>query len=192
MSEITLFENPQFGKVRVIMRGSDLWFVGSDVATCLGYTDPKRAVCDHCEEAQPYAAFGESENIGGVKTTPPMDSQLPKICSPLDPQTKLIPESDVYRLAMRSKLPTAEVFQDWVVEDVIPSIRNTGSYSQTPTSYLDALKQCVALEEARLAAEAEKQKAQAGIYNLQGIPSSSNVKVGQGIYIIEGKKTIVK
>ena len=39
---------------------------------------------------------------------------------------------------------------------------------------------------------AERQKAQVGIYNLQGIPSSSNVKVGQGIYIIEGKKTIVK
>ena len=38
----------------------------------------------------------------------------------------------------------------------------------------------------------EKQKTQAGIYNLQGIPSSSNVMVGQGIYIIEGNKTIVK
>lgn len=43
---------------------------------------------------------------------------------------KIIPESDVYRLVMRSNLPNAERFQDWVVEEVLPSIRRAGGYGQ--------------------------------------------------------------
>lgn len=52
----------------------------------------------------------------------------------MDPQTKFIPESDLYRLIMRSNLPSAERFQNWVVEEVLPQIRKTGSYSQTMTT----------------------------------------------------------
>ena len=56
----------------------------------------------------------------GVKTTP------------MHPHTKLIPEADIYRLVMRSKLPSAVQFEEWVVEEVLPTIRKTGSYSMQP------------------------------------------------------------
>lgn len=60
--------------------------------------------------------------MGVVNRHPYMDQALT-----LDPQTKLIPESDVYRLVMRSKLPSAERFQDWVVEEVLPTLRQNSS-----------------------------------------------------------------
>lgn len=84
------------------------WFVAKDIATVLGYANPRKAVLDHCKKAF---------QVGGNKSLP------------LDPQTKLIPESDLYRLVLRSKLPEAEKFEDWVTSDVLPSIRKTGAYS---------------------------------------------------------------
>lgn len=64
----------------------------------------------------------------------------------------IIPESDVYRLVMRSNLPDAERFQDWVVEEVLPSIRRAGSYGQwnlprVPKSFPDALRMIADIEE---------------------------------------------
>lgn len=64
----------------------------------------------------------------------------------------IIPESDVYRLVMRSNLPDAERFQDWVVEEVLPSIRKTGGYGQwnlprVPKSFPDALRMIADIEE---------------------------------------------
>lgn len=113
--DITIFNNSEFGQVRVINHnnepGSEAspWFVAKDVATALGYTNPKKAVRDHCKQYKP---------IGGNESFP------------LDSQTNIIPESDVYRLIMRSKLPSAEKFQDWVVEEILPTIRKTGGYVQ--------------------------------------------------------------
>lgn len=65
---------------------------------------------------------------------------------------KIIPESDVYRLVMRSNLPNAERFQDWVVEEVLPSIRRAGGYGQwnlprVPKSFPDALRMIADIEE---------------------------------------------
>lgn len=65
---------------------------------------------------------------------------------------KIIPESDVYRLVMRSNLPDAERFQDWVVEEVLPSIRRAGGYGQwnlprVPKSFPDALRMIADIEE---------------------------------------------
>lgn len=45
-----------------------------------------------------------------------------------------INEANMYRLVFGSKLETAEQFQDWVVEDVLPALRKTGSYSITKTN----------------------------------------------------------
>ena len=61
----------------------------------------------------------------------------------LDPQTSIIPERDLYRLIIKSKLPSAEKFENWVVSEVLPSIRKTGSYSVSPslpTTFAEALK----------------------------------------------------
>lgn len=97
------------------MQGGEPWFVANDVASALGYAVPKKAVIDHCKYA---------EIFKGTDSVPLTDS--PRGIS-------IIPESDVYRLIMRSNLPNAERFQDWVVEEVLPSIRKTGNYSMVPS-----------------------------------------------------------
>lgn len=80
------------------------WFVGKDVAEALGYSNTRDAIRTHCKKANDFREAG---------------NPTPK---------KIIPESDVYRLIMRSNLPDAEKFQDWVVEEVLPTIRKTGGY----------------------------------------------------------------
>lgn len=91
------------------MVGNDPWFYGTDVAKALGYENPARDVQRHCKKVN---KFSPTESVG----TP----------------YNIIPESDVYRLVMRSNLPNAEKFQDWVVEEVLPSIRKTGQYGGIP------------------------------------------------------------
>lgn len=111
-SNVKLFEKEEFGKVRVVMQDEDPWFVASDVAKALGYANPQEATREHCRKVN--------------KITQPSES-LPSVkCPPTF--INIIPESDVYRLVMRSNLPRAVEFQDWICEDVIPSIRKTGGY----------------------------------------------------------------
>ena len=136
--------------VRVITTENDILFVASDVAKVLGYIRPNDAVTSHCKKANSLI------NIVTVKYRDQQNQQL----IGLDQKTKLIPESDVYRLVMRSKLESAEKFQDWVMEDVLPAIRKTGKYSieqsnqpSLPTTYLDALKALVVSEEQKLLLE---------------------------------------
>ena len=97
----------EFGKVRVVMQGENPWFVASDVAKALGYERPNDAVNAHCKKVSKFS-YGNS----------------PQGATPYN----IIPESDVYRLVMRSNLPKAVEFQDWICEEVIPSIRRSGAY----------------------------------------------------------------
>lgn len=106
MNNLQIFNNEKFGRVRIIMSDDKPMFLANDVARALGYRVPKDAVSSHCK--------------GGVILPLPTDGGVQKV--------KYIPESDVYRLVMRSKLPQAEQFQDWVCDEVLPSIRKTGGY----------------------------------------------------------------
>jgi len=92
-------------------------FVAKDVATALGYSDTDDAVRSHCKHMILLKA-GELTGLG--MTNPPSRGLT------------VIPESDVYRLTMRSQLESADRFQDWVCEKVIPSIRKTGGYQAIP------------------------------------------------------------
>ena len=96
--------------VRVVMVDGEPWFVGKDVAEALGYTNPQKAVRDHCKAPKP---------VGGEQNVHPHR---------LDPQTVIISEPDMLRLIVSSKLPAAEAFERWVFEEVLPSIRKTGAY----------------------------------------------------------------
>lgn len=91
------------------------WFVASDVAKVLGYAQPDKAVRDHCKAAR-NTRLNQPGNQRG------------------NPNVTIIPERDVYRLILRSKLPAAERFEDWVVGTVLPTIRRTGSYGQLDTA----------------------------------------------------------
>lgn len=108
---LQVFENKAFGKVRVIEKNNEPWFVGKDVAEVLGYSNPSKAVIAHvkdCHKKQEMIAHSQNGNMV-TKTT-------------------LIDEAGLYSLVLRSKLPAAEAFQEWVVAEVIPSIRKTGKY----------------------------------------------------------------
>lgn len=105
--------------VRAFYFKDEPWFVAKDVAAALGYADTVNAVKTHCKSAK------SLKELGVAKHHPYTNQGVA-----LDPQTKVIPESDVYLLTLRSKLPSAEKFQVWVCNDVIPSIRKTGKYQQ--------------------------------------------------------------
>ena len=108
-NELKVFENEAFGKVRVIERNNEPWFVGKDVAEALGYSQPAKAIREHVKDT--HKGVSEMDTPGGRQ------------------QIIIIDEAGLYSLVLRSKLPAAEAFQEWVVAEVIPSIRKTGSYS---------------------------------------------------------------
>ena len=107
-NEIKVFENVDFGKVRIIEMNGEPWFVGKDVATILGYTNPQKAIRDHVDEED--RTVNDSFTVNGTAPT-------------------LINESGLYSLILSSKLPKAKEFKHWVTAEVLPSIRKTGKYS---------------------------------------------------------------
>lgn len=113
---IAVFDNPEFGSVRVIMRDGKPWFVAKDVAERLGYSNSRKAVSDHCKSP---CAAGGNDSLHPVAVG---DSGY------LDPQTTLINQSDVLRLIVRSSLPEAERIEKWIFEEVLPSVMETGGY----------------------------------------------------------------
>ncbi len=102
-------------KVRVVVKDGEPWFVAKDVAEVLGYARPADAVAEHCKGTLPFVC-GETPNTkgrGGLRANTTLS---------------IIPERDIYRLVMRSNLPSAERFEEWVVAEVLPTIRKHGVY----------------------------------------------------------------
>ncbi len=119
MSNIQIF-NFKEKSVRTVLINDAVMFVAKDVAECLGYERPSDAISQHCKKSKSLKSLGYG------------DLAVNDIISEFGTTSiNVIPESDVYRLVMRSKLESAESFQDWVVDEVLPSIRKTGSYSAT-------------------------------------------------------------
>ena len=113
-SAIKLFENPLF-KVRVVMRCSDPWFVAKDVATCIEHSDTS-AMCKLCRDKDKVVVRANdltSDDLSDVKNR----------------EYTLISESGLYRILAKCNLPKCEPFESWVFDEVLPSIRKTGSYS---------------------------------------------------------------
>ena len=105
---VQIFNNPEFGDVRIVDKNGEPLFVGRDVAVALGYSNPNDALTKHVPDkfklVSQIAIAGQMRNV------------------------TLITEAGLYKLVMRSKLPSAERFSDWVCEEVLPSIRKTGLY----------------------------------------------------------------
>ncbi|MBE6847772.1 MAG: hypothetical protein E7503_06550 [Ruminococcus sp.] len=106
MSEIQVFNNEEFGDIRTLEEGGKVLFCGSDVAKALGYKNQRKALSDHCKGVTKRYTLTN----GGKQ------------------EMSFIPEGDVYRLITHSKLPAAEKFESWVFDEVLPTIRKTGSY----------------------------------------------------------------
>lgn len=113
MNEIQVFNNDDFGSVRIVEEEGKILFCGADVAKALGYSDTPKAIKMHCKE-------------DGWVIRPVIDS-LGRT-----QQAKFITEGNLYRLITHSTLPAAEKFESWVFDEVLPSIRKTGSYSIRP------------------------------------------------------------
>lgn len=112
MTDIQIFNNPEFGTVRTLEEDNGVvLFCASDVAKALGYTNAPDAVSRHCRAI--------------VKRDTPISGKIQGI--------NFIPESDLYRLVFSSKLPTAEKFTEWVTSEVLPSIRKHGAYMTPET-----------------------------------------------------------
>lgn len=122
--EIQIFNNEEFGEVRVMGTPDNPLFCATDVAKALGYANPAKAVIDHCK------------GVSILETPTPGGKQ----------KMKYIGEAEVYRLILKSNAPRAEAFQDWVCGEVLPSIRKTGGY--VSDAALDRVKtQLLATEE---------------------------------------------
>ena len=107
-----IFESPESGQVRVVTgEDGEPRFVGKDVATVLGYKNTSEAIQDHCK----YSRILKGSDSRHLTNSPR--------------GITIIPESDVYRLIMRSRLPQAEDFQDWVTTDILLSIHKQGAYA---------------------------------------------------------------
>lgn len=109
-NELKIFENEAFGKVRVIERNNEPWFVGKDVAGILGYSDLNKAISMHVDEEDKKLNDKTSSSFGQRGAT-------------------LINESGLYSLILSSKLPATKQFKRWVTSEILPTIRKTGSYS---------------------------------------------------------------
>lgn len=105
---IQVFNNEQFGALRTYEEDGQVLFCGKDVAASLGYKDTTNAMKRHCR---------------GVAKRHPIQDSLGRT-----QEAVFITEPDLYRLITHSKLPTAEKFERWVFEEVLPAIRRTGGY----------------------------------------------------------------
>lgn len=102
----TTFNNKEFGSVRMVDDRGRLLFCGIDVAAALGYSNPRDALRRHCKGVVKH----DTLTAGGLQSL------------------SFVPEGDVYRLIVHSRLPGAERFEKWVFEEVLPAIRKTGGY----------------------------------------------------------------
>lgn len=112
MEQVQFCESTEFGAIRMVDDNGKILFCGKDVATALGYAIPHKAVSDHCK--------------GVLKRNIPTNGG--------NQEMTFIPEGDLYRLIVHSKLPTAERFERWVFDEVLPTIRRNGSYSMRPAA----------------------------------------------------------
>ncbi|MBB2481088.1 phage antirepressor KilAC domain-containing protein [Bacillus sp. APMAM] len=133
MSNITIFNNVEFGEIRTLEVNDKPYFCGSDVAKALGYQRPNDALNAHCRYT--------------VKCSTPHPQSPSKTIEML-----FIPEGDLYRLIVNSKLPTAEKFEQWVFDEVLPSVRKHGLYAKeellnNPDLFISALQELKAEKE---------------------------------------------
>lgn len=114
MNDLQVFENEEFGQVRSVEIDGKPYFVGKDIANALGYSNPRDAISRHCKGVVKHDSFKE----GGQNIS-------------------LIPEGDMYRLITHSKLESAERFESWVFDEVLPTIRKTGGYINSTDLFIN-------------------------------------------------------
>nr|DAH41582.1 MAG TPA: repressor domain protein [Caudoviricetes sp.] len=146
-NQVQVFNNVEFGDIRVIMQGEQPWFVGKDVASMLGYSNARQALKTNVEEEDKMILQKSSE----------LTLDIP------NRGVTIINESGLYSLIMSSKLPSAKQFKHWVTSDILPTIRQHGAYLtpekveevlMNPDTIIKLATQLKAEREGRIKAEA--------------------------------------
>lgn len=115
MNDLQIFSNEEFGSIRTVTIDNELWFVGKDVATILGYAKPENAVASHIDTEDKTSTL-----IQGNGTN-------------YKSKAIIINESGLYSLILSSKMPNAKRFKHWVTSEILPSIRKHGAYMTEQT-----------------------------------------------------------
>ena len=108
MNDLQIFSNPEFGQVRTVELDGQPWLVGADVATALGYKNPRKALADHIDPED--KGVTKRDTLGGEQ------------------EILIINESGLYSLILSSKMPKAKAFKHWVTSEVLPALRKNGVY----------------------------------------------------------------
>lgn len=116
--DLQVFKNTEFGQIQILEKNREPYFIGTEIAKTLGYTNPQKAVRDHVDEEDKL-----TERI---------------VLSGQGRQVTLINESGLYSLILSSKLPNAKQFKRWVTSEVLPTIRKHGAYMTE-----DVIKQAI-------------------------------------------------
>ncbi|CZR95392.1 MULTISPECIES: phage antirepressor [Clostridioides] len=155
MNNLQIFEKMEFGQIRMVEVDKKPYFVATDIAKCLGYANTSKAINDHCRwVTKSYIPHPQNEN---------------KVL-----EVNAIPESDMYRLIVNSKLPNAEKFESWVFDEVLPTIRETGGYIQTTNDMSDDEIMARALQVAQRKIESKNRELEEKNRFINQIASSKN------------------
>lgn len=128
MTNLQIFAFEEKDEIRTLLINGEPYFVGKDVAEVLGYAKSRNAIATHVDDEDKKDAPIQGD-LGGTQNM------------------TIINESGLYSLILKSKLPSAKKFKRWVTSEVLPTIRKTGSYSNVPQSFAQALRLAADLEE---------------------------------------------
>ncbi|MBE9387875.1 phage antirepressor [Vagococcus salmoninarum] len=167
--------NFESNQIRTMLHNGTPHFIGIDATKILGYKNSSKAIKDHCKNVKNGWA---NDSLGRQQ------------------EYKIIPESDIYRLIIKSKMPNAEKFEAWVMEDVLPSIRKHGMYAKdelldNPELLLDVVTKYSEERTLRLVAEQRVNELQPkadyydNILNNQGLVTISKISKNYGMSAVK-------
>ncbi|VFF66245.1 antirepressor, phage associated [Clostridioides difficile] len=154
-NNLQIFKNYNFGEIRTIEIDGKPYFVATDIAKALGYSNTRDAVKKHCK----WVAKCDIPH-------PQSNSKVLKV--------NVIPEGDMYRLISNSELPNAEKFESWVFDEVLPTIRKTGGYIHTTEDMSDDEIMARALQVAQRKIESKNRELEEKNRFINQIASSKN------------------
>ena len=164
VNDLKIFNNAEFGQIRTVEINGKIYFVGKDIANALGYSNPRDAIARHCKGVVKHDSFKE----GGQEVA-------------------LIPEGDMYRLITHSKLESAERFESWVFDEVLPAIRQHGHYENPNMSTEMRAILMIDQKQVKMEQRMDKLEFDIPLYGSEADELSGHVK-RKGVQILGGKE----
>lgn len=164
VNDLKIFNNAEFGQIRTVEINGKIYFVGKDIANALGYSNPRDAIARHCKGVVKHDSFKE----GGQEVA-------------------LIPEGDMYRLITHSKLESAERFESWVFDEVLPAIRQHGHYENPNMSTEMRAILMIDQKQVKMEQRMDKLEFDIPLYGSEADELSGHVK-RKGVQVLGGKE----